>query len=304
VDLSLGRIEAARAVIDPVFLDTPQFIDEQLSARFGREVLVKVETLNPIGSFKGRGTWLVAEGLDPTATWVCATAGNFGQGLAYAARARGARMHVFASADAPPAKVARMKALGAAVDVDEAAESAARDYALQRADRVLVKDGLEPAIAEGAGTIAVELEATGPIDAVLVQVGDGALISGVARWLKSRSPRTRVIGVCASGAPAMAESFARGQPVSLVGTGTIAAALAITDPVPESVARITTLVDEFVLVDEDDLRRSMALVAETLGLLAEPAGAAGIAALARHGVRVPGERVAVILTGSGTPALG
>ncbi len=115
--------------IHPAFVDTPQFIDERLSAELGREVVVKVETLNPIGSFKGRGTWLVAEDLDPERTWVCATAGNFGQGLAYAARARGAHVHVFAAAGAPPYKVERMRALGARVDVSDHAEAAARAYA-------------------------------------------------------------------------------------------------------------------------------------------------------------------------------
>jgi threonine dehydratase len=302
VDLSLERIEAAAEEIDPVFLDTPQFVDERLSAELGREVLVKVETLNPIGSFKGRGTWLLARGLDPTRTWVCSTAGNFGQGLAYAARARGARVQAFASADVPPAKVERMRELGARVQICERPAPAAREHASERDDRVLVVDGQHPATAEGAATIGVELDSAGPIDTALVQIGDGALISGVARWLKSRDPRTRIVGVCASGAPAMARSFAAGRAISVEGPGTIAAALAITDPVPESLARVTALVDEIVLVDDDDLRLSMKRVAESLGLLVEPAGAAGIAALARHGANLQGRRVAIVLTGAGTPS--
>ena len=88
-----------------------------------------------------------------------------------------------------------------------------------------------------------------------MQIGDGALISGVARWLKARQPETRVVGVCASGAPAMARSFEAGHPLTVEGAGTIAAALAISDPVPESLARISALVDEIVLVDDDDLGR-------------------------------------------------
>jgi threonine dehydratase len=299
VDLSLERIAVAVDRIDPVFLDTPQFVDERLSAELDREVLVKVETLNPIGSFKGRGTGLLAQQLDPALTWVCATAGNFGQGLAYAARDRGAPMQVFATSGAPIAKVERMRALGARVEISDRSDAAARDYASAAADRILVQDGLDPSIAEGAGTIAVELESAGPIDTAVVQIGDGALISGIARWLKSWNPQPRVIGVCARGAPAMAESFVAGRPVSVEGAGTIAAALAITDPVPESLARITALVDEIVLVDDEDLRTAMDLVAETLGVLVEPAGAAGVAALSRHGAEIPGERVAVLLTGQG-----
>jgi threonine dehydratase len=298
MDLSLTRIEAAAGEIDPVFLDTPQFVSDQLSEELGREVLVKVETLNPIGSFKGRGTSLLARDLDPSHTWVCATAGNFGQGLAYAARSRGAPVHIFVGPDAPEGKVARMRALGAEVEVAEHSESAAREYAAADERRYLVVDGLEPAIAEGAGTIGAELDATDPIDAAVIQLGDGALITGVARWLKSRRPETRVVGVCASGAPAMAESFAAGRPVSVTGEGTIAGALAITDPVPESFARIVELVDEVVLVDDDDLRAAQAVIAEATGVLVEPAGAAGVAAVARHREMLPGDRVAVLLTGA------
>jgi threonine dehydratase len=298
MDLSLTRIEAAVAEIDPIFLNTPQFVSERLSKEFGREVLVKVETLNPIGSFKGRGTSLLARELDPSLTWVCATAGNFGQGLAYAARNRGAPVQIFVGPDAPEGKVARMRALDAEVEVHERPESAAREYAADGERRYLVVDGLEPAIAEGAGTIGVELAAKDPIDTAVIQLGDGALITGVSRWLKSRRPDTRVVGVCASGAPAMAQSFAARRPVSVAGEGTIAGALAITDPVPESLERVLELVDEVVLVDDDDLRAAMELVAESLGVLVEPAGAAGVAALVRHPQTLTGDRVAVLLTGA------
>jgi threonine dehydratase len=298
VDLSTARIESAVDQIDPVFLDTPQFVDEGLADKFGREVVVKVETLNPIGSFKGRGTSLLAEELDPTRTWVCASAGNFGQGLAYAARLRNAAVHVFVSADVPPAKIERMRRLGASVEVRRRPAAAAREAVAESDDFLLVVDGQEPVMAEGAGTIGIELGSAGEIDTALVQIGDGALIAGVACWLKGAEPRTRIVGVCASGAPAMARSFAAGRPVSVEGGGTIATALAISEPVPEAVARVLALVDEIVLVDDDDLRAGMELIADSLGVLVEPAGAAGIAALSRYGAEVAGERVAVILTGS------
>ena len=299
MDLSLERIETAVGTIDAVFLNSPQFVG--LSDELGREVLVKVETMNPIGSFKGRGTSLLAQKLDPSRTWVCATAGNFGQGLAYAARARGAQVHVFAASGAPLTKVERMRALGARVEISATSESAAREYAAASPERLLVVDGLDPAIAEGAGTIGVELDAANAIDTVVVQIGDGALISGVARWLKSRPQGIRVVGVCASGAPAMAESMAAGRPLSVRGAGTIATALEIIEPVPESFARVRALVDDVLLVDDADLKDAMHVVARHLGLLVEPAGAAGIAALARHQAAIAGERVAVILTGAGTP---
>ena len=298
MDLSLTRIEAALGEIDPVFLDTPQFVSDRLSDALGREVLVKVETINPIGSFKGRGTSVLARKLDAALTWVCATAGNFGQGVAYGARKRGATVEIFVGPETPAAKVARMRALGARVEVRDRPDLAAREHSEASERRLLVVDGLDPATAEGAGTIGVELAEAGPIGTAVIQLGDGALISGVARWLKSRSPETRVIGVCASGAPAMAQSFAARHPISDAGTGTIAGAIAITDPVPESLARVIELVDEVVLVDDDGIRAAMTLIAESMGVLVEPAGAAGVAALSRYPEKLAGDRVAVLLTGA------
>jgi threonine dehydratase len=190
-----------------------------------------------------------------------------------------------------------MRDLGALVEVDDRPVRAAAEYA-GADDRVLVVDGLDPATAEGAGTIGVELTKADPVDTAVIQLGDGALITGIARWLKARTPQVKVVGVCPTGAPAMAESFAAGRPVSIEPTGTIAGALSIGDPVPESVARVLALVDEVVLVDDDDLRAAMTLIADSVGVLVEPAGAAGVAALARHPEKVQGNRVAVLLTGA------
>jgi threonine dehydratase len=298
-DLSPARIAAAADRIDPAFLHTPQFVDEALSDALQREVVVKNETLTPIGSFKGRGTWLLAEQLDPARTWVCATAGNFGQGLAYAARARGANVEAFVSAEVPAAKIVGMRALSARVHVVAQPERAAREHAAATGDRLLVVDGLRPEIAEGAGTIGVELDQAGPFDVAVVQIGDGALISGVACWLKAARPNTRIIGVCTSGAPAMALSFAAGRAVATPDANTIAAALAITEPIPESLERVIALVDDVVLVDDNDLRASQRLIQQLLNLQVEPAGAAGVAALARHGTALGPGRAAVLLTGAG-----
>ena len=301
IDLSPERIAVAAERIDPVFLNTPQCVTQELSAALGREVVVKNETATPIGSFKGRGTWLLASRLDPAKTWVCSTAGNFGQGLAHAARARDATVAVFVSADVPADKVQAMRGLGGHVTVSELPGLAAREYAAASEDRELVVDGLYPEMAEGAGTIAVELETLGPIDLAVVQIGDGALASGIACWLKHTRPQTRIVGVCASGAPAMARSFAAGHVVSTPDTHTIATAIAISEPIPESFVRVTALVDEIVLVDDDDLRSAQRLIVDTLGVAVEPAGAAGVAVLTRHGDRLPPGRSAVLLTGAGTP---
>ena len=299
IDLQPERIEAAVELIDPLFRNTPQFVEPRLAAALARHVVVKVETLNPIGSFKARGASVLARRLHAERTWVCVTGGNFGQGLAYLARERGAAVDAFVSPRVPSFKVDRLRDLGARVEVHEDAEGAAREHAAASDERLLVVDGRDPAMAEGAGTIGVELAALDPFETVVVQVGDGALITGVACWLKHVAPQTRIVGVCASGAPAMAHSFAAGRVVAAPGDGTVATALAITEPVPESLARVMALVDEIVLVEDDDLRRAAELIADCVGVLVEPAGAAGVAALVRHGEKLPGDRAAVILTGAG-----
>jgi threonine dehydratase len=301
MDVSPARIEEAARVVDPVFRDSPQFADVRLSAALGRDVVVKVETANPLGSFKGRGADFFLRGADRARTLVCATAGNFGQAIAYAGRRHGVRSHVFLAADANPAKIERIRAFGADVTLVGAGEHAAKEEAVALAASSdgleFVEDGALPAIAEGAGTIAVELLPAGPFDAIVVPVGDGALISGIACWVKEHAPATRVIGVCASGAPALERSFRAGRPVATPSVDTIADVLAVRVPVPESVARLVELVDEMVLVDDEDLLAAIALAADTLGLLLEPGGAAGLAALQRG--LVPGERVAAVLTGAG-----
>ena len=300
VDLSLERIEEAARVIDPALLNTPQFSDPMLSEALGREVVVKMENVSPIGSFKGRGADYFVGGLEPGGErLVTATAGNWGIGLAYAGRRHGRTVDVFAGASARPGKLGRMRAFGANVTtvdggLDEV-HAAARDFANSEPGRLLVSDGEPAAVAEGHGTIGIELLRAGTLDTVVVQVGDGALITGIARWLKAQSPDTFVVGVCASGAPAMKLSVDAGRPVRSEPT-TIAGGLAISEPIPASLERVRALVDEIVLVDDEDIRAAMALIADTMGVLVEPSGAAGVAAVQRH--PVPGERIAVLLTGA------
>ena len=300
LDLSAGRIDEAARTIDPVFLNTPQYADEQLNAALGRHVVVKVETVNPLRSFKGRGADLFMGRVDPHSTVVCSSTGNFGQAMAYAGRRRGIAVDVFVPENVNPVKLARMRAFGARVTLaggdSAASEAAARDYAAGREGCVYVEDGKETAIAEGAGTIGVELSRAGPFDAVVVPVGDGALIAGIARWIKDRSPKTRIIGVCASGAPSMALSWRAGEPVSTERSDTIAEGIEVRVPVPESVIRLVALVDDMVLVHDSDLLEAMQLSVRTLGILLEPSGAAGLAAIRVH--KLAGDRVATVLTGS------
>jgi threonine dehydratase len=298
-DLKLERIERAAREIDPVFRDSPQFFDEELCQALGRRVLVKVETTNPLRSFKGRGADFLVRGLDAKKHLVCASAGNFGQAMAYAGRGRGMKVDVFAAEDVNPIKVKRMESLGAKVVLQGAsfdrAKEAAREYAAQGNDRMFIEDGDQPAIAEGAGTIGIELMKAGKFDALVVPVGDGALITGVGRWLKEHAPHTRLVGVCASGAPAMLESWRSGKAVSTAKAETIADGISVRVPIGSSVERMVLLVDDMVLVEDAEMIEAMRLAIKTLGTVLEPAGAAGLAAI-RKGA-VAGERLATVLTG-------
>jgi threonine dehydratase len=300
LDLSLSRIEEAARTIDPVFLNTPQYADAQLNAALERHVVVKVETANPLRSFKGRGADFLMGQVPPEARVVCSSTGNFGQAMAYAGQRRGIAVTVFVPENINPVKLARMQSFGAdvrAVGADSAAaEAAAREHVTSESGCAYIEDGRETAIAEGAGTIAIELLRAGPFDTVVVPVGDGALITGIACWIRAHSPQTRVVGVCASGAPSMALSWRARTPVATERSDTIAEGIEVRVPVPESVARLVALVDDMVLVDDSALLDTMAIAAKTLGLLLEPSGAAGLAAIRVHDV--PGERVATVLTGS------
>jgi threonine dehydratase len=300
--ISVARIEEAAGLVDIVFRDTPQFVSEPLSERLGLTVVLKVECVNPIRSFKGRGTDYLLLRLGPQPDGlVCASAGNFGQGMAYAARKRGVRMTVFAATTANPLKIERMRALGANVvlegqDFDDAKEGALRHASETGA--FYVEDGLLGPIAEGAGTIALELgRLQQPVDACLVPLGNGSLINGMGLWFKRFSPATRVIAVCPVGAPAMELSWRAGKPVSTATMDTIADGIAVRIPVPEALEIMRGAVDEVMLVSDTDLIEAMRWLHRDAGLVVEPAGAAGIAAVAKRREELTGKRVAVPLTG-------
>lgn len=314
--LSLDRIRHAASVIDPEFANSPQYDCEALSEALNTHLTLKVETANPIRSFKGRGATFflhqaMEQGLQPEKGLVCASAGNFGQALAYAVRVHGFPLTVFASLSANPLKVERMRALGAEVRLAgndfDASKSQGREWA--RAQGTLfIEDGREPWITEGAGTIGRELlSRDAALDAVLVPLGNGALLNGVARWMKAASPATEIIGVCASGAPAMERSWRNGPGGAIVETpsvDTIADGVAVRVPVPEAVSDMHGQVDDVVLIDDAETREAMALIERHAGLIVEPAGALGVAAILADRKRFSDRSVATILCGGNGPGAG
>jgi threonine dehydratase len=297
--LSLGNIERAAGVIDPVFLRTPQFVCEPLGDVLGARVVLKVETLNPIRSFKGRGADFLVSQADPASSFMCASAGNFGQAMAYACRKRGLAVTVYASVNANPLKIDRMRGLGARVvlhgrDFDEA-KAEARRVARESGVR-FVEDGLDVEAAEGAGTIGLEwLAHPEPLDALLVPLGNGALFTGVARVMKAHRPATRMIAVQAAEAPAMVESWRAGRAVERESAGTIADGVAVRVPIEEALRDMAGLIDQAVLVRESTILDAMRLVHRHAGIVTEPSGALGIAALLENPDAFRGQAVATIL---------
>lgn len=303
--LSLEHIAAAAAVIDPVFLNSPQYLAESLNQQLDCRVVVKVETQNPIRSFKGRGAEYLVASVRGRPHLVCASAGNFGQAIAYAARKRGLRVTVFSAADANPLKVSRMRAFGAEVRLggnDDAAWREAKVFAEENRAQ-LVEDGSDAAIGEGAGTIGLELlRWPDPFDAILVPLGDGSLLAGVSRWVKAHHPVTQMIGIAAAGAPAMERSWRSGRVQELEGAGTIADGLAVSTPYPEALSDITGLVDDIVLVEDNAMVQAMRLALQELGTVLEPSGAASLAGLMTYRDRFRGQLIGVILTGGNLTA--
>lgn len=300
--LKLEHIEASARLIDPVFLDTPQYRAEALEAVLACRLVVKVETLNPIRSFKGRGASYLVTSIPAGQTLVCASAGNFGQAMAYACRVKGVRLIVYASVHANPLKVERMRALGAEVRLEgadfDAAKQAAKHFAGASGLRI-VEDAFEPATGEGAGTIGREiLRWPEPFDTLLVPLGNGALVTGVGRWVKAHAPTTRIIGVGASGAPAMVESWRTGRIVEHTRSDTIADGIAVRVPVPEAVADMQGTVDDVVVVRDATIITAMKLLHHHLGLVVEPSGAVGVAAILEDRRRFKEQLVATIIGGS------
>ncbi len=299
--ITIARIEAAARVIDPVFLHTPQWICEPLGEELGVRIALKAETLNPIRSFKGRGAdWLV-QNLDPGSSLLCASAGNFGQAMAYACRARGVSLTVYAAESANPLKIERMRAMGARVvlageDFD-AAKGFAREHAARHGVR-FVEDSRDPEPTEGAGTIALEwLAFPERLDALLIPLGNGAMLAAMATVLKTRLPQTRVVAVGASGAPAMIESLRSGRLVTHERVDTIADGIGVRVPVPEALDDLEGLVDEMILVPDDTILEAMPLLHRHTGLVAEPSGAVGLAGILEKPERFQGQTVGTVICG-------
>ncbi|MBQ0984002.1 pyridoxal-phosphate dependent enzyme [Streptomyces sp. F63] len=302
--LDTARIRAARRVIDPVFLDTPLYRCEALEPGLGCAVSIKLETANPVRSFKARGTEVVASRLagHGSRAVVCASAGNLGQALAWSARGRGIDVTVVASRFATAAKLDRIRALEAGLELVDGDHEMARERAaaIARHDGIrLLEDSLDIETCEGAATIGLELTDTAPsFDAVLIALGGGALATGVGHVVKALAPEVEVICVQPQGAPAMTHSWRRRRVVTTDSTNTIADGVAGRRPIPAVLDDLLLVADDAVLVQEASIITGMRMLMEHAGLVAEPSAALGIAAILEDRGRFAGRHVATIVCGS------
>jgi threonine dehydratase len=291
-------------VIDPVFLGTPLYRCEALEPVLGCAVSIKLETANPVRSFKARGTEVIASELadnGPPAV-VCASAGNLGQALAWSGRSRGLDVTVVASRFAPTAKLDRIRALEARLELVDGDIEVARERAaaIARHDGIrLLEDSLDIETCEGAATIGLELTDTVPaFDAVLIALGGGAMATGVGHVLKALAPEVEVICVQPAGAPAMTHSWRQRRVVTTDSTDTIADGVAGRRPIPAVLNDLLMVADDAVLVSEASIIAGMQILLGHAGLVVEPSAALGIAAILEDRDRFAGRHIVTIVCGS------
>ena len=302
--LDTGRVLAARRVINPIFLDTPLYRCQALEVDLGCKVSIKLETANPVGSFKARGAEVVASLLadNGSRALVCASAGNLGQALAWSGGARSLEVTVVASRFAPAAKLDRIRALDAKLELVagdiEAARKRAADIARREGVR-LVEDSLDIETCEGAATIGLELvEASASFDVVLIALGGGALATGVGHVMKAMAPEVEVICIQPHGAPAMTYSWHEQRVVTTDTTNTIADGVAGRHPIPAVLDDLLVVADDAVLVQEESIIAGMKMLLDQAGLIVEPSAALGIAAILEDRNRFAGRHVVTIVCGS------
>jgi threonine dehydratase len=284
--VSVDEIRDARERLADVAVLTPLDRSRALSALCGGETFIKCENLQRTGSFKIRGAYNLISRLDSAeraAGVVAASAGNHAQGVALAASLSGIHATVFMPESASLPKVEATERYGAEVKLIGKDFGAAYDAAVAHTEvtgSVFVHPFNHPHVIAGQGTIGLEIaEQMDEVGTVVVPIGGGGLISGVAVALSAVSPSTRIVGVQAAGAAAFPPSLAKGEPVKLETMSTIADGIAANEPGDLTFAHVAQLVDEVVTVSDDAIAQALVMVAERMKLVLEPSGAAGVAAV-------------------------
>ena len=299
-------LELARSILarEP-WVPTPLLPAMTIGDRLGVDLWLKRDDCTPIGSFKLRGALvamaLAAGSLPPAGVWV-ASAGNYGLGIAVAGQRHNVRVTVVVPEGATPSKVDRIRLAGATVIRHGGDFDSAKGFARESAERegaAFWEDGVIEETAHGAATIGSELlQDSDPWDLVVVPLGNGSLMKGIATVLKARSPGTRVVGVVPAGAPSMAHAI-WGEPWDETASiDTYADGLAVRVPILPIVEELKRLVDDVWLVEEAKLLPAVRSLVELEQVMAEPSAAIAVAGMVERRDQLRGQRVAAILTGA------
>lgn len=304
----LEQIKEARSLLEGVVQRTPLEPSWALSEQAGGTTFLKCENLQRTGAFKIRGAYNFIARLPADRKGkgvVAASAGNHGQGVALAASLLGVKSTVFMPVGAALPKIEAAGHYGAEVVLEGAvwdeAQAAAVEFAKEKG-AVIVHPFDHADVIAGQGTIGIELlEQLPETGSILVPVGGGGLISGIAAAAKAISAGVRIIGVEPEGAPTISRSLEFGRLVTLDQLTTVADGLAAKRSGEVAFGHVERLVDEMVLVSDDDLAQALLLIAERAKLVVEPAGAAAVAALMNHKAKVEFPAVAVLSGGNIDP---
>lgn len=302
--VTFADVHEARKRLAGTALRTPMVPSPHLGRIAGREFLLKLESTQPIGTFKLRGATNAVMALPESVTGVtCCSTGNHGRGVAYAAKRRGLRAVICMSSRVPPTKVEGIRALGAEARI----VGDSQDEALVECRRLSAADGLEeispfddPLVIAGQGTIGLEmLESCPELGTVLVPLSGGGLAGGVALAVKSVSPCAKVIGISMERGAAMHASLQAGHPVEIREEATLADSLAggINADNKLTFGLCRDLLDDIVLVSEEEIYRGMQTLYYEDRVIAEGACAVGVAALQAGKLELGPGPVATIITG-------
>jgi len=304
LNISLADVIAARERLRSAIYYSPCPHSQMLSALTGQQVYLKLENLQMTGSFKERGALNRIAMLTPEQAGrgvVAASAGNHAQGVAYHATARGIRALIVMPLATPLVKVTATRGFGAEVvlhgaNYDEACEEATR--LCQAQGMTFIHPFDDPAVMAGQGTIGLELlEQVPQLEAVVVPIGGGGLIGGIACAIKESRPDIRVVGVQTSRLPSMAMAVEQRHPVTLQPATTIADGIAVRRAGDVTFPVVDKYVDEIVTVDEDEIASAILVLLEREKTLAEGAGATALAALLQKKTSLNGAHTAVLVGG-------
>lgn len=310
--IGIEDIRAAAARIAPHVRRTPLMAATALAdPPTPADLFLKLECLQVSGSFKGRGALskILTMPADALARGVVtASGGNHGLAVTRAAGLAGVSAHVFVPDTTSPAKIDRLRALGATVEVtgtvwnDTAATAMA---AAQARGAAFIHPFADPAVVAGQGTMGLEiLDQGSPPDAVLIAIGGGGLVTGLGVALKALSPATRVIGIEPTGSPTLRASLAAGRVVRLDRVTTRVATMSCAETDAALFARAREVIDQVVLVEDAAMLEAARWLWRECGLAADLSGAAAVAALRSGAVRfAPGQRVVALVCGAGPEGL-